>query len=157
VDGANRQTVNDAQTAEILALRARVDSLEQERSRLARPVPSVPSTPVSETFSIHFPLNGTNFQLDISETASLLPALAKARRIELRGRTDNDRSNDADEKIAWRRAQAVQRYLVSQGVSPGIISINHVSAGDYVSDNASTTGRALNRRVDIEVFYQKEK
>jgi outer membrane protein OmpA-like peptidoglycan-associated protein len=161
VNGSNRQAVNDTQAAEILALRARIAALEQEQQErlrlLQQPVPTVPPMPASETFSVHFPLNGTNFRLGIHETASLLSALVKARRIEVRGRTDNDQSTAGDEIIALKRAQAVQRYLIGQGVPPGIVSINHLSAGDYVSDNASATGRALNRRVDIEVFYQSVK
>ena len=36
--------------------------------------------------------------------------------------------------------------------APMKISVNYVSAGDYVADNISAAGRAQNRRVDIQVF-----
>ena len=64
------------------------------------------------------------------------------------------RPHVGDEKIALNRALAAQRFLIGQGVSPAIISVNYVSAGDYVADNFSAVGRSLNRRVDIEVFNQ---
>ena len=132
VDGSNRHAVNTPETAVALQ--------------------PVPPPPVSRTFSVHFPYNGTNFQLSADESAQLLPLLANARRVEVRGRTDGQRPHVGDEKIALNRALAAQRFLIGQGVSPAIISVNYVSAGDYVADNFSAIGRSQNRRVDIVVF-----
>lgn len=161
VDGSNRQAVNTPETAETIALRAKLAQAEEKlRVEQARPVisPAVlqPAPPParSRTFSVHFPYNGTNFYLSADDSAQLLPLLAKARRIEVRGRTDGQRPSTADEKVALNRALAAQRFLIGQGVSPAIISVNYVSAGDYVADNFSAAGRSLNRRVDIEVFNQ---
>jgi outer membrane protein OmpA-like peptidoglycan-associated protein len=161
VDGSNRQGINSPETAEVIALRAQLAQSEAKlRQEQARPVvapvavqPVLPP-PISQTFSAHFPFNGTNFQLSADESAHLLPLLAKAHRVEIRGRTDGQHPSAADEKIALNRALAAQRYLIGQGVSPAIISVNYVSAGDYVADNLSTAGRSQNRRVDIEVFYK---
>lgn len=161
VDGSNRQTINTPETAEVIALRAQLaQSQTKLREEQARPVVQaapvavqpVPAPPASHTVSVHFPYNGTNFQINADESQHLLQLLAKARRVEVRGRTDGQRPSAADEKIAINRALAAKRYLVGQGVSPAIISINYVSAGDYVADNYSAVGRSQNRRVDIEVF-----
>jgi len=179
VDGSNRHAVNTPETAEVIALRAQLaqseEKLRVEQARLrveqARPVispavlqPAPPPPARSRTFSVHFPYNNTNCHLSADDSAQLLPLLAKARRIEVRGRTDGQRPSTADEKIALNRALAAQRFLIralaaqrfliGQGVSPAIISVNYVSAGDYVADNFSAVGRSLNRRVDIEVFNQ---
>jgi len=161
VDGSNRHAVNTPETAEVIALRAQLAQSEEKlRVEQARPVisPAVlqPAPPPvrSRTFSVHFPYNDTNFRLNADDSAEILPLLAKARRVEVRGRTDGKRPSTADEKIALNRALAAQRFLIGQGVSPAIISVNYVSAGDYVADNFSAVGRSLNRRVDIEVFNQ---
>jgi outer membrane protein OmpA-like peptidoglycan-associated protein len=159
VDGSNRHAVNIPETAEVIALRAQLaQSQEKLRVEQARPVVSpvalqpAPAPPRSRTFSVHFPYNGTNFHLSADDAAQLLPLLGNARRVEVRGRTDGQRTSVADEKIALNRALAAQRFLIGQGVSPAIISVNYVSAGDYVADNFSAVGRSQNRRVDIEVF-----
>ena len=159
VDGSHRTAVNTPESAEVIALRVQLaQSQEKLRLEQSRPVVSpvalqpVPPPPTSRTFSVHFPYNGTNFQLSADETAQLLPLLANARRVEVRGRTDGQRPHVGDEKIALNRALAAQRFLIGQGVSPAIISVNYVSAGDYVADNFSAIGRSQNRRVDIVVF-----
>lgn len=161
VDGSNRHAINTPETAEVIALRAQLarseEKLHDEQSRLViSPAVLQPAPPSarSHTFSVHFPHSGTSFRLGAADSARLLPLLAKARRIEVRGRTDGQRPSAEDEKIALGRALAAQRFLIGQGVSPAIISVNYVSAGDYVADNLTTVGRSLNRRVDIEIFNQ---
>jgi len=155
-DGSDRQAVNSLAMAELIALRAQLSEtqlkLRQEQSRpVMDPIVMQPA-PLSQTFSFYFPTNSTKFRLSTDESERLLPLLAKAQRVEVRGRTDGQRPSAADEKIALNRALDAQRYLIGQGVSPGIISVNYVSAGDYVADNISVIGKARNRRVDIEVF-----
>ena len=74
------------------------------------------------------------------------------RRIEVPGRTGAQQPGGADEQVALERAAAAKRYLVAQGVAGATISVNYVSAGDYIADNKTESGRWRNRRVDIEVF-----
>lgn len=159
VDGSHRTAVNTPESAEVIALRAQLaQSQEKLRLEQSRPVVSpvalqpVPPPPTSRKFSVHFPYNGTDFHLSADDSAQLLPLLANARRVEVRGRTDGQHPHAGDEKIALNRALAAQRFLIGQGVSPAIISVNYVSAGDYVADNFSAIGRSQNRRVDIVVF-----
>lgn len=164
VDGTERQGINSTPTAEAIALRAQLAQTEQRlRDEQARPVyqgntatvtPVPPPLPRSQTMSVHFPFNGTVFHISADESARLLPLLSSARRIEIRGRTDGEKATDGDEKVAMNRALAAKRYLIGQGVSPAIIAVNYVSAGDYVADNGSVLGKSKNRRVDIEVFNQ---
>jgi outer membrane protein OmpA-like peptidoglycan-associated protein len=161
VDGANRQSVNSSETAEGIALRVHLSRIQAAlREEQARPagqasrIAEFSSTVRPGVVSIRFPVNGTSFRIGTKESTSLLPRLGSARRIEVRGRTDGERPSAADERIALNRALAAQRYLIGQGVSPAIISVNYVSAGDYVADNATASGKSQNRRVDIEVFNQ---
>lgn len=162
VDGTERHSINSTPTAEAIALRAQLVQTEQRlREAQARPVyqggPATvtpPPLPRSQTVSVHFPFNGTTLQISADETARLLPLLSSARRIEIRGRTDGEKATDGDEKVAMNRALAAKRYLIGQGISPAVISVNYVSAGDYIADNGSVLGKSKNRRVDIEVFNQ---
>jgi outer membrane protein OmpA-like peptidoglycan-associated protein len=161
VDGKDRHPINSAESLEVVALRAKPaetdEKLGAEQSRsivapMALQTATLPSR--SHTVSAYFAYNSTKFYLNASSARQLIPMLAKARRIEIRGRTDGQHPTSADERVALSRALAAQRFLIGQGVSPAIISVNYVSAGDYVADNFAMSGRALNRRVEIEVFNQ---
>jgi outer membrane protein OmpA-like peptidoglycan-associated protein len=157
VDGTNRSPVNSVQASEKIASQINVAHLEEQKRLESRVVvsetkPAMMVVARSNIYSVYFPYNSARFKLTSGEARRIIPALANARRIEIRGRTDGKRPSVADERIALSRALAAQRFLIGQGVSPAIISVNYVSAGDYVADNFAATGRALNRRVDIEVF-----
>ena len=43
-------------------------------------------------------------------------------------------------------------YLVGAGVDAARIRATYQPAGDHAADNASADGRAMNRRVEIEVY-----
>ncbi|MCR5860165.1 OmpA family protein [Mesorhizobium sp. J428] len=73
-------------------------------------------------------------------------------RIEVRGRTDAARPSAGDETIAARRAAAARDWLIHQGVPARVISVNYASAADPIGGNNYSGGRALNRRVDIEII-----
>jgi outer membrane protein OmpA-like peptidoglycan-associated protein len=46
----------------------------------------------------------------------------------------------------------VRDYLVAAGVDPARIRATYQPAGDHVAENASASGRGLNRRVEIELY-----
>jgi outer membrane protein OmpA-like peptidoglycan-associated protein len=165
VDGSDRHPVNSRETAELLALRAQLaqtQELLQLREQnttspvVLNPTPAPAPMPLltSQTVSVLFPFNGTKFSPTINQTETLLPLLTNAKRIVVRGRTDGQHASAADEQVALNRALSAQRYLVNRGASPLIISVNYLSAGDYVADNNSAAGRTQNRRVEIEVHTE---
>lgn len=68
------------------------------------------------------------------------------------GHTDSREGTDAyTQQMSIRRAQAVKDYLVSQGVSNLRIYTEGKGRKSPVADNATPEGRAMNRRVGIEV------
>ncbi len=165
VDGSDRHPVNSLETAELLALRAQLaqtQELLQLREQnttspvVLNPTPTPAPMPLltSQTVSVLFPFNGTKFSPTINQTETLLPLLTNAKRIVVRGRTDGQHTSAADEQVALNRALSAQRYLVNRGVSPLIISVNYLSAGDYIADNNLAAGRTQNRRVEIEVHTE---
>mgnify|MGYP000567772706 CR=1 FL=1 len=51
--------------------------------------------------------------------------------------------------LSQRRAQAVADYLTAQGVTPARLSTRGAGPDQPVASNATDTGRAQNRRVEI--------
>ena len=88
-----------------------------------------------------------------ADAAQLLVAEAKsAPLVILRGRTDGQTDTLAESRIARDRANAVRDYLVTAGVDAARIRATHQPTGDPVADNGSSSGQALNRRVEIEIY-----
>jgi outer membrane protein OmpA-like peptidoglycan-associated protein len=82
----------------------------------------------------------------------LAGAAQKAPLVMVRGRTDAGQATLADERIARERAQAAQVLLVQLGVPPQRIRTTWQAAGDAVAPLNTAEGRALNRRVEIELY-----
>lgn len=94
-------------------------------------------------------------RLSQSAKRELDEALSVARRsrsILIRGRTDELGSVAVNEQLAFHRALAVRDYLNGKGL-PETTSIRISARGSccYVRDNATAEGRALNRRVEIDL------
>ncbi|MGD0367656.1 MAG: OmpA family protein [Acidobacteriaceae bacterium] len=74
--------------------------------------------------------------------------------LQVEGYTDNIGSDEYNLKLSDERATAVQAFLISQGVQPGNISSQGYGKADPVADNATNSGRAENRRVELVVSGQ---
>ena len=71
--------------------------------------------------------------------------------IEIRGYTDSTGGPSINNPLSQARAESVARYLVGQGVSATRMSIYGMGASNPLGDNATKAGRALNRRVEIDL------
>ena len=67
------------------------------------------------------------------------------------GHTDAIGSDDYNQRLSLRRAEAVKAYMVSKGIEPARVYVEGKGEGQPVADNASAEGRARNRRVTVEV------
>jgi outer membrane protein OmpA-like peptidoglycan-associated protein len=65
------------------------------------------------------------------------------------GHTDNTGSVTTNEELSVRRALAVRDYLISQGIGVSRIDARGFAATQPIADNATSDGRARNRRVEI--------
>jgi outer membrane protein OmpA-like peptidoglycan-associated protein len=102
--------------------------------------------------TVLFVFNSTHLELPEAEADRLLAEARSAPLILLRGRTDGTIDTPAENRVARARAQAVEAFLVRGGVAAARIRTTWQATGDHVADNDTPEGRALNRRVEIEIY-----
>ena len=72
-------------------------------------------------------------------------------KIEISGYTDNEGSDAYNESLSERRAEAVRSFLVIHGVEAARITTVGYGKSHPITSNATNTGRAQNRRVEMKV------
>ena len=72
------------------------------------------------------------------------------------GYTDSTGSEDYNQTLSERRANAVATYLARQGVSPGRMQISGMGESNPVASNATPEGRQQNRRVEIALYANEQ-
>jgi outer membrane protein OmpA-like peptidoglycan-associated protein len=108
--------------------------------------------PPSRIFSVFYKPSLTAIELNDSDAAKLLAEARNAAHIEVRGRTDGTVETAAESLVARQRAQLAQMWLIRGGVIPSRIVATWQPVGDHLGPNDSAEGRALNRRVEIEIY-----
>jgi outer membrane protein OmpA-like peptidoglycan-associated protein len=134
---------NAAALSSIAARQNLLASLQRDQERQDR----------SNTFfTIHFDLGSSRVDIPTEQARRLLDAAKTAPLVMLRGRTDGVADSTVESRVARDRAAAVRDYLVAAGVDPARIRATYQPVGDHVADNAGPSGRALNRRVEVEIY-----
>jgi outer membrane protein OmpA-like peptidoglycan-associated protein len=67
------------------------------------------------------------------------------------GYTDSVGSDEYNQALSVRRAEAVYRYLVNRGIAPERLTVKGYGESDPVASNDTEAGRAQNRRVELRV------
>ncbi|MGV8823205.1 OmpA family protein [Methylibium petroleiphilum] len=114
--------------------------------------PAAPSARANSIHTVHFGFGSTRVVVPQDMAAALIADAKAAPLVLLRGRTDGSSDAAAESRIARDRAAAVRDYLVAAGVDAARIRATYQPAGDHAADNTAAAGRALNRRVEIEVY-----
>lgn len=130
--------------AEAKALTARLDRIEAQLV-----------TAATAMVRVQFDTAATGFDADSAVARALVPAAKAAERINVRGRTDSRVAGDADPKIALGRALAARQFLMDRGVDGAKIKVFALPAGDFIAPSGTAEGRALNRRVEIELVNRR--
>lgn len=147
----------EARTAELERLR-----LEQERtreelrttlSRLAEVRQEARGLVVTLPGSIYFATNKSVVQpamrSRLQEIAQALATSEDATTILIEGHTDSDGSNEYNLELSRLRAEAVRSVLVGGGVPAGRVETQGYGETRPVASNATSSGKAQNRRVEI--------
>jgi outer membrane protein OmpA-like peptidoglycan-associated protein len=89
-------------------------------------------------------------QAQLNQVADTLKTQAE-HHFTVEGHTDNQGTDAINNDLSNRRANAVRDYLVVRGVAAAAITAQGFGSTRPVSDNKTTEGRAMNRRVEIIV------
>jgi outer membrane protein OmpA-like peptidoglycan-associated protein len=109
-------------------------------------------------FSIYFAFDKSEFNSDVvtdryfNEANAYLNQNSQAR-LNITGHTDAIGSDEYNQVLGYRRAQSVQRYFESKGISAGKIIIESKGEKAPSDDNNTATGRTNNRRTEITIKY----
>jgi outer membrane protein OmpA-like peptidoglycan-associated protein len=88
---------------------------------------------------------------DVLNSVAIVLAEFNKTLVDVTGHTDSDGAEDYNYDLSERRAGAVAQYLVSQGNNPQRFQVLGMGESRPVATNASTGGKAQNRRVEIEI------
>jgi len=105
-------------------------------------------------YGVHFDTGSATLRPD--STAALQNVLAlivkrPASHWIISGHTDNQGAADLNQKLSQSRAASVIAWLVSHGVAVNRLTPQGYGATRPVADNATEAGRALNRRVEMQL------
>lgn len=111
-----------------------------------------PESQPNRILTVLFDYGSSRVEIPSHTARDLLAAAKAAPLILLRGRTDGQSDAPTESRLARARASAVSDYLVAAGVKPSQIRVTYQPSGDHAANNQSAGGRALNRRVEIEIY-----
>ena len=110
----------------------------------------------SESQKVTFPNNSATLSSDaksmLDQVAGNLGGQQSGYMLELEGYTDGRGSEQYNIGLSQRRAEAVERYLVSKNIPLFRIAIVGLGKENPVADNKTNDGRAQNRRVEVRVL-----
>jgi outer membrane protein OmpA-like peptidoglycan-associated protein len=72
-------------------------------------------------------------------------------KLQVEGYTDSIGSDEYNQTLSDKRAEAVRDYIVTSGVSMNNVVARGMGKADPVADNSTAAGRQLNRRVEMIV------
>lgn len=136
----------DATAATLASIAARQQALANLQPR------EQPAAQGNALVTISFDFGSTRVDIAAGRAQTLIAEARSAPLVMLRGRTDGAVDTLAESRIARERANAVRDFLVAAGVDASRIRATYQPAGDHVAANDSSSGQALNRRVEIEIY-----
>jgi len=107
---------------------------------------------------IHFDFDKHNIrQINIPDLDQQVAYLTEhpTARVTVEGHTDSKGSVQYNQRLSERRADAVRQYLIEKGIASSRIQVAGYSKLRPVADNETAEGRAMNRRTEFEVTFDK--
>ena len=88
----------------------------------------------------------------LNAVADALKAEPEIKKVMVEGHTDNRGSSSHNMELSNRRAHSVLEYLVTRGVAADRLDSQGFGDTKPVADNATSKGRAANRRVEFHII-----
>ena len=158
-DAMTARAENEQQKVAATQARSDADASQQQASELQRQLEILQAKPTDR--GLVLTLGDTLFATGKSEIKSgatvnldrLSDFLTEYpnRTASIEGFTDSTGSEDSNQMLSERRADAVKRYLVGRGVQPARLTSSGRGENAPVADNESATGRQQNRRVEVVI------
>jgi len=142
------------------AIQAALREKQQLRLRLLQqfnrvlPTTDTPRGLVVNMGDVLFDTGKSDLRSDAREALAKLTGIVlnyPSLHLTIEGHTDNTGSAEFNQTLSQKRADAVNDYLVSQGLDPGALSGRGLGMENPVADNSTADGRQKNRRVEIIV------
>lgn len=89
-------------------------------------------------------------EMILAAVADILGKRTHFKHIEVRGHTDSVGTDQYNQKLSQRRADAVKSYLVSKGLAAGLFTTKGFGESEPIAPNDTADGREQNRRVTLE-------
>lgn len=136
--------------------------MDQQEARLRQTLQGsgVSVTRVGDTIVLNMPGNIT-FDTDRAEIQSDFYSVLDSvglvlqefdqTRLQVSGHTDSTGSREYNQELSLRRARSVAQYLLSRGIAAERIDSVGFGEDRPIADNNTASGRAQNRRVEIEI------
>ena len=124
-------------------------------SNLNQKISNIDSYKPVENASVTFKFNHSDLSDEAKASLDQLAAKVKDSKgyvLEIQGFTDSTGSEQYNIGLSQRRAESVERYLVSKSIPLYRISIVGLGEENPVADNKSSQGRSQNRRVEVRVL-----
>lgn len=111
-----------------------------------------PSQKESVRFAFNSAVLTKDAQAILDKFVETATGLKNGYTVEIQGFTDSTGNEPGNIMLSQRRADTVQRYLMSKGVPLYRISVLGLGQEDPVADNKTKTGRDQNRRVEVTLL-----
>ncbi|WP_372473249.1 OmpA family protein [Capnocytophaga sp. ARDL2] len=135
--------------------------MDKQAQDIQATLPGAEVERVGEGIRVVLKENTVNFGFDSSDLTSTaqsnLKKISKVfidnhqTEVMIYGYTDSVGKDEYNVKLSQRRADAVKKYLVSQGIGTKRINTKGMGAADPVASNDTAEGRAQNRRVEFAI------
>jgi len=76
-------------------------------------------------------------------------------RLSISGHTDNVGDAETNKVLSEERAEACYQYIISKGISPERVEFKGYGEEKPIADNATASGRRLNRRVEFSLYIEQ--
>jgi OOP family OmpA-OmpF porin len=141
---------------------AQKEEPRKEAKPPAPPAPPAPLVPEVEALPERIVLRGVNFDFDkaeirpdaaviLEEAVSILSGKPDVQ-VRIEGHTDSTGPDAYNQGLSERRANSVRKYLEQHGITASRLTSVGFGEAKPISTNDTREGRALNRRVELQVL-----
>lgn len=109
--------------------------------------------PAESSFKVSSAVLNSGFYGPLNSIADIMNRYPETK-IQVVGYTDSTGDPNYNLNLSLQRAQSVANYLANQGVSPRRITSVGYGARNPIATNETATGRAMNRRVEINIYQR---